>query len=174
MYTLVDFAERLLDARAHRIPFRFDGRLVKALRRRGLQVYPDGTYSLSVDAMLRAVLTWEGVARVGDIKEDRRLELEHWAEIGRSFIARHQAPTPKTFGDNLATSRYTALWRLVVGGREEVFHGPEMTIQDKALWAALEKRNYVTVDRRGDTVFVRPTPAGDHLVTTIGNPFFVA
>jgi hypothetical protein len=169
---LTDFAEQLVISGNDRIPYRFDGRSIKSLRRGGLLVYPDSTFSLSVGAMLRAIKTWELVAKDTTVSDDRRAVLLGWSKAGQEFVAQHETIGPKKIG-GLHASRYSALWSLVVSwSHQEVFHAPDMTQRDIAVWGALEKLGLVTQERRGQTVFVEPTPAGDKLVAATGNPHF--
>jgi len=170
---LAHFAESLLRAGQDRIAYRFDRRREDVLRRSGLLTYPDGTYSLTEDAMESAVSWWRTIVKTETRGNPARmLELQSLVEQGESWLSAYRVPDIQKlrFGD-LAYLQYKTLWVLVTDwANSHWLDLPSTTKKEKEVWTILAKKGYVTSTVIGNTEAIVPTAKGKGLVATLGSP----
>lgn len=165
---LTDFAEELLLSGKDRIPHRFDRRSEQRLLRTGLLKYPDGRYSLTDGAIENAALTWRVISRDPHCSPERREAFDQLIALAKRW---HEPRDVEHDFGGLSARQYQALWEVVThSSRTVVLVAPDMTKIEQALWARLESRGLVAIERKATTLFIRATPEGDRLVSDLGPP----
>lgn len=174
-YDIENLAEDILASGSDRVPSLKDRRSLRRLERKGLLVYPDGSYSVTVDAM-RDALSWFRTV-LAECETSKTSKLDYWRGIvakAETFITAHESRPEGPFGP-LKTDAYLTLWEATVSPNGALVAECVGTkkFRSKLIKDGMFELTTIKGEPAADGVMVRPTEAGKALVSSIGNPYLI-